>query len=1329
MKTEMLSLTINADDGKLFVLLTDLKRFNVHGWARTDLLNIRSIASTTAPAVIQELLLPISVNEAIENSDATSLVVQIEPDLSFLPIENFVVSASRQRWCKRFSMVHYISNLEPAGETDQKGGNTLNEQLGVCFTTEVYKKHDLSALTSCLTQNGLSLVHDDVQENYATVLISCSADDAVAFLRNRKERLPDICIWPVDSWAGKAGIDIKNFSLKFPACQILIGQGFDSVEDLSIRLTPALRDMNAGIVPSRAVQSVLRQEANEYQTLRLFNSDDSALCRPSLITPLETENRTITAMSLDLVASTQMMQRIGNEHYSEVLAALKERCIKCIYDGKGSSGGRAGDDSIMAYFGLPNALENTARCAMQTALAVRSILPNLPGQPELRIGIATGRVAVRAGVPYGQAIHLAARLQADGQPGDITLDAASQWLARHDFDFETSADYTRFKGIDHPVLPVKLIDYSALETPENPNKGTVPFIGRAAELKELGEYWEQVCQGNPRVVCVRGEAGIGKSRLVRHFLAEVLPKSAKLLKMNGLSDHHGGVYYSLKECFRRGFGLQAGDSRSTIFQRIQKVSHLPTKTARNLAKVAELLGINDVESQADTKVQPHNNDLRIGETLCELMKEAIGVGARSGPMLIIVDDLQWIGPAVREVMENMINELYGQRGLQLFILCTERDDQPCKALPKVNNLYLKRFSTESAFQFIRDVVGEGLPAEAVHRLVTRAEGVPLFLEESARLALDTQTHSKAPFFGIPDSIDSLLMSRLDNLDTTGKYLVQIASVIGRDIEIDLLRNVISVLTSPSSSLNFLEQFEEQLESFREFGVLRDLKAKGPQRLQFRHEMIRDVAYASMWERDRITAHAAVAQVMLDYQTHLFDAQPGMAAHHLTLSEQHKEAATQWEKAARIAADVSANIEAIHNLRSALSSLNHLARDEFTAKQEMRLQLMLAARLIACEGYGAEEVRSAYERAKSLVNQYGSKSDQLKITLGLESVHIMRGELGRAKKLAIAAVELAGDLPDRKLQVTTIIKAQWAFAHVTFHQGFSDKALTLFDQCLEDCRSLIHQSSAVQDPEIICLCYGAWALSEKGSYDTAQKRVTQAVNLAKSRQHRFSEAQALGFFASLALFKGEYSSAIAHADNAIAISEQENFVIWLAHARIIRGRSIALSGDWTEAIVQMEQGYKQWVNTGAVISRAFYLSLISETLLETGKVELAINRIDKAVDIIDRTGEEYHWAEVLRVKGLTEYAQGELTKGDSLMHQAIKIAQSRNKHAFVLRSSTAMAESWASRGRHADAIAAIETAMMPISEGLYTIDLTRAHSLISACKCKLGQILTCCNHLL
>jgi len=303
--------------------------------------------------------------------------------------------------------------------------------------------------------------------------------------------------------------------------------------------------------------------------------------------------------------------------------------------------------------------------------------------------------------------------------------------------------------------------------------------------------------------------------------------------------------------------------------------------------------------------------------------------------------------------------------------------------------------------------------------------------------------------------------------------------------------------------------------------------------------------------------------------------------------------TLWERAARAAAAASANREAIRHLRAALDSL---ARSDVTTSRdanELRLLLLLASRLIAAEGYGADEVGRIYARAATLAAEHGDAVARSKVLLGLESVHVMRGELDRAETLATQALAgaCAGD------DALAVMQARWALANVRFHAGDARSALALFDRCLASYTPSMHHPAAVQDPGVMCMCYSAWALWEQGRADAALRRADEVVALARSLRHRFSMGEAYGFAASIALFRGEIGAGLRWGKLAVELCEDAGFTVWLAHARVVRGRLRALAGDKARGRAEMEAGYQLWVATGASITRPFYLSLLAETQLD------------------------------------------------------------------------------------------------------------------------------------
>jgi tetratricopeptide (TPR) repeat protein len=459
----------------------------------------------------------------------------------------------------------------------------------------------------------------------------------------------------------------------------------------------------------------------------------------------------------------------------------------------------------------------------------------------------------------------------------------------------------------------------------------------------------------------------------------------------------------------------------------------------------------------------------------------------------------------------------------------------------------------------------------------------------------------------------------------------------------------------------------RLDELHAVGVL--LRIEGARGLSFRfkHALVRDAAYESILEGERRAMHETVAAVLRDRFPALARERPEHLAQHLTAAGRLDEALETWESAARVAASRSENLEAIAHARTAMALLPRLAPTPWRDQCELRLQVLLASRLIASDGYGAEPVERAYLRAQALARQVGDAAVQAKIALGLEAYYFMRANFARARSMAELAYAEAQDSADPMQRM----QANWALANVHWHQGRLVPALDLMDRCLDIYRPQFHRPSSVQDPGVMCLCYSAWACWERGDAPEARRRVQQVLALAQSLGHRFSQGQAAGFAASVLMFCGDHEAALAQADRAIEICDGAGFAVWLAHAVITRGRLRAQIGAVDEGCAEMQRGYAMWVRTGAMVTRPYYLTLQAEGRLLAGRPDEAEPLLQEALRIADAGGEHYHSAEVLRLLGDVAAARGE-PQAQGLRRQAYEQAHAQGKRVFALRAALAWA---------------------------------------------------------
>lgn len=1032
--------------------------------------------------------------------------------------------------------------------------------------------------------------------------------------------------------------------------------------------------------------------------LLLYGPAHNALCAPPEAAVPAASLRQVSSLSFDLVDSTALLQRLGEERYSELLSAFHAECAAIVQRHGGLPDDPQGDDGTMNYFGYPEADENAAEHAVAAGLEIAQAVRRL--EVSVRIGIATGRVAVRAGMPVGISIHLAARLQSAATPGSVLVADTTRALVGHRFELEPLAQPLTLKGIPGAALAFRVLRRIARDDAVAPDAipHQTPFVGREAELALLMQQWELAQQGQARTVLVSGEGGIGKSRLVAQFRAWLTRRELPSLECRGHADTRHSAFVALAETLRRLLQLQPDDDAET--QRDKIARGLPPGIATDDAVplIASLLAIEGAAAATAS-----DNPQRQRERTLALLLDWVRRAVQARPLCLIVEDTHWLDPSTREFLTRLLAE---PAGLPLLVLTTQRSDADASWRPPSidETLALRGLAPMTARWLARQACGERqLPQDVLRLLAARSDGVPLFLEESVLMALelgpDRARSPQALRLDVPSTLQDLLMARLDRLGAA-RPVAQLGAVLGREFPEALLRAVLAHGNAAQAldltmSLRTLE---------RSGLLLRSGDAAEPA-WAFKHALVRDIAYQSLWERDRQRVHREVAEVLAEQFTALVGRQPELLARHQTEAGLDAQALAQWELAARRAAAASAHEESIGHLENALRLLQRRPEGRERDRAELRLLLLLASRYIATEGYGADRIGRLYARAAELCEVLGDTSVLLKVGLGQHGWHFMRGELVRAHEIAQRSVAMAEQSTDTMQR----LQASWSLAITQFHRGDSIPAVRRMDDCLAAYRPELHHPAAVQDPGVMCLCYSAWAQWELGHVDDALVRVRRVIDLAHRLDHKFSLGEAYGFATSVHLFRGETEAGLECAERSIAICEEGGFTVWLAHALVMRGRLRCDLGEFETGLADMHEGCTLWIASGAAVTLPMYSALRAEGLALAGRVDEGLGLLDQALAAIERTGECYHEAEVRRLIGALRWQRAGQRGDDAAadaeawMRDALALAQAQHKHSFALRAANTLARLWSTRGRAAQAVHLLEATLAGLPEAGDTHD--------------------------
>ena len=1055
------------------------------------------------------------------------------------------------------------------------------------------------------------------------------------------------------------------------------------------------------------VADVARLQAELYGDGRLviFVKDMSSRVEDNL--------RQVTIMSLDLVGSTRLIATLGAERYSEVLAEYHKRCEQIVAGCGGAPDDPQGDDGIMCYFGFPVAREDAASRAVRAGLKIIDAVRGLG--LSVRIGISTGQVVVRDGQPVGSAIHFAARLQSIAVPGTLVVGESTRRIVKERFRFEPLENVPLLKGFDQPGPLFRVLGLAQTDGPNDAgasvaSPGMTPFVGRHRELHDLEEHWAAAQSGTLRLVRIVGDAGIGKSRLVREFKRALVGRGHEAFECRCTADHTLSAFHPIVEWLRKQLRILDGDRPDLVLEKIAKFA-APAGIDGAVPLLADLLSV-PIESRHP--VLDHSAERRRKLTLSVLVALS-RLRLQSSPACLIVDDIHWIDPSTEEFLDQLAADA---QALPLLLLVTARPDSEVKWRPgcAVHETELRGLSPEASRMLILSTCGETrLPGEVVHLLAARADGVPLFIEESTRMVVELNAGLSggtlsAATLAVPTTILDLLTARLDRLGDA-KQIAQIGGTIGREFPLTLLQAVLAHESSPFQARDLSAQLTTLIRS----GMLICLGEGDNVRYAFKHALMRDAAYRSLLDRDRTRLHRVIAFVVNAQFRSLAENQPELLAFHFTEAGIDADALRNWESAARQAAARSAHVEAINHVASALAVLTRVPRDKNRDRVELRLQLLLATRLIATEGYGADRVERVYVRAMELANALEDEAALMKVLLGLEGYHFMRADFAKARAIALDAGVRAQNSADAIHRV----QSKWAVANILCHQGEMETAVRQMDDCRAEYDQIDHRPSAVQDPGVMCLCYSAWALWQLGFPDQALQRVLAVVDRAEQLKHKFSVGEAYGFRAAIQHFRGENEAALQSAERAIEVCEDSGFVVWLAHARLMHGRVVAELGDRAAGIDEMRQAYDLWSGTGAVVTTPFYLALRAEGLALDGRADEGLALLEQALAIVNRGGERYYESEVRRLVGLL-IMQGAAKAGldrsaeaELWLREAHDCAQSRKLRSLRLRCAISLAELWLSHGRRSEALEVLEPAYHSIREGAGTRDLVRARELLAA----------------
>ncbi len=1041
--------------------------------------------------------------------------------------------------------------------------------------------------------------------------------------------------------------------------------------------------------------------------------------------PTAPQRRQVTLLCCGLSGLTDLETPLDDESLGELEAAFHQCCAEFLQQ-HGGSVILSMRGEVMACFGHPRAREDDAERAVRAGLHLtRSIqealarrMPELsPSRLAVKVGLQTDLMVlpVHTSEPRegalslpGEAPKVASWFANQAEPGEVLLGDGTWRLVRGAFELESLGPLA-FEGLSghvklgvHRVLRERSAEVRferALAT-----GGLTPLVGREHELHRLLQLWEGAQRGRGALLLIRGEAGIGKSRLIRELVERSAQQSAVLLQFQCWSQLVTLALNPVIQVLQRLFQLSADASPQQHLQELEERLGALGLSSEDVHVLGLLLSLPVSQESPVRRFTPEWRKARTFAALTALFLRV----AQARPMLVTIEDLHWADSTWREFLGFLLQQLEAAR---MLVVISARPELQVEwpQRPWLHGLVLEHLSAESSAALIKEVAhGRALPERTLHQLVSRTDGIPLFIEEMTRMVLERAPSDEAFEEGLPHALPvtlrELLLARLDRLSARQKALLHLCAVLGRDFSYALLAAVTDLKQ---------EALRRGLAGLVEARLLQEREGMDEASYHFRHALIQEAAYESLSRNQRRQYHRSIAQVLTERFPELSQSKPEVLAHHYTEGGERELAILSWAYAGHLAGMRSANVEAVSAFTQALRLLRELPDAAQRTREELQLLSALGVPLTQLQGSRSPEVEWTYTRARELLWQVNEADPTLALSYWLVfSHHLTRSEFRSLQELAGRFISRGKRQQDRAV----LALGYRMMAGAVLMRGRGRDAVRYLERAeasegleLERQRSLAGGQEAY--PRIIALAVATLIDSVTGRFERSRNHGLEAIALAEQLGNPHALTSALTCMALACQLRGEDADALRWADQAIALSGERSSWLWRVWSMLIRAWALPEREEPQESLALMRRHIEQCRARGASVALPYHLGLLARLHLKWGRVAEGLETVREALAWGKATGERVCEAELHRLYGELLRAEGRTREACWRFLRALSLARQQGAAPFELRAAVSLGRLLRAEGRPDLARCWLERTLDRFDASLEGPDLREAGALL------------------